>query len=70
MPQNISSLERDARLLVGLPLAIIIMISAGITSVLGIFAAVFGLVALLTALTGYDPVYDLFDVEPMRSASV
>src|SRR4029078_7686946 len=60
MRQNISPLARDARLVVALPLAIIVMISAGITSVLGIFAAIFGVVMLLTALTGYDPTYDLF----------
>ena len=70
MRQNISPLARDARLVVGLPLAIIVMISAGITSVLGIFAAVFGVVMLLTALTGYDPTYDLFDVEQNRSTTV
>ena len=70
MRQNISPFARDARLVVGLPLAIIVMISAGITSVLGIFAAVFGVVMLLTALTGNDPTYDLFDVEPNRSTTV
>ena len=70
MRQNISPFARDARLVVGLPLAIIVMISAGITSVLGIFAAVFAVVMLLTALTGYDPVYDLFDFEPSRSTTV
>ena len=70
MSKNISPFARDARLVVGLPLAIIVMISAGITSVLGIFAAVFAVAMLLTALTGYDPVYDLFDVEPNRSTTV
>lgn len=70
MLQNISPFERDARLAVGLPLAIIVMISAGITSVLGIFAAVFGVAMLLTGLTGYDPLYELFEVEPRRTTTV
>jgi hypothetical protein len=70
MLQNISPFERDARLVAGIPIAIIVMVSAGITSVLGIFAAVFAVVMLLTGLTGYDPVYDLFDVEPSRSRTV
>ena len=64
MRQNISPSERDVRLAVGLPIAIIVLVSAGITTVLGIFAAVFAVAMVLTAVTGYDPMYDLFDVEP------
>lgn len=70
MLQNISPFERDARLAAGLPLAIIVMVSAGIATVLGIFAAVFAAIMLVTGLTGYDPLYDLLDVEPKRHTAV
>ena len=70
MRQNISPFERDVRLAVGLPFAIIVMISAGITTVLGILAAVFGLVMVITAVTGYCPTYDLFDSEPTRTPAL
>lgn len=70
MLQNISPFERDVRLAVALPLAIIIMISAGITTVLGIFAGVFAVVMVLTAVTGYDPTYDLFGAEPTRFTAI
>lgn len=69
MRQNISPFERDIRLAVGLPLAIIVMISVGITTVVGIFAAVFAVIMLLTGVTGYTPTYDLFDVEPTRTSA-
>ena len=70
MRQNISPFERDARLAVGVPIALIVLISAGITTVLGIFAAVFAVSMVLTAVTGYDPTYELFDVEPTNTPAV
>ena len=70
MRQNISPFERDARLAVGVPIALIVLISAGITTVLGIFAAVFAVAMVLTAVTGYDPTYELFDVEPTNTPAV
>jgi Protein of unknown function (DUF2892) len=69
MRQNISPFERDVRLAVGLPLAMIVVIAAGITTVVGIFAAVFAVIMLLTGLTGYTPTYDLFDVEPTGTSA-
>ena len=70
MRQNLSPSERDVRLGVFMPIAIIVLVSAGITTVLGIFAAVFGVAMLLTAVTGYDPTYDLFDVEPAATLPI
>jgi hypothetical protein len=64
MRQNLSPSERDVRLAVFAPIAILVLISAGITTVLGIFAAVFAAAMALSAVTGYDPTYDLFDLEP------
>ena len=64
MRQNLSPSERDVRLGVFAPIAIIVLVSAGITTVLGIFAAVFAAAMVLSALTGHDPTYALFDAEP------
>jgi len=52
------------------PLAIIVLVSAGITTVLGIFAAVFAAAMVLSAVMGYDPTYDLLDVEPANTLPV
>jgi len=52
------------------PIAIIVLVSAGITTVLGILAAVFTAAMVLSAVIGYDPTYDLFDVEPAESLPV
>jgi len=70
MRQNLSPSERDARLAVLAPLAIIVLVSAGITTVLGIFAAVFAAAMVLSAVMGYDPTYDLLDVEPANTLPV
>ena len=70
MRQNISPSERDVRLAVFTPIAIIVLVSAGITTVLGIFAAVFAVAMVLTAVAGYDPTVELFDVEPADALPV
>lgn len=70
MRQNLSPSERDVRLGVFTPIAVIVLVSAGITTVLGIFAAVFAVAMVLTAVAGYDPTYDLFDVEPAETLPI
>ena len=70
MRQNLSPSERDVRLGVFAPIAIIVLVSAGITTVLGILAAVFAVAMVLSAVIGYDPTYDLFDIEPTESLPI
>jgi presenilin-like A22 family membrane protease len=70
MRKNLSPLDRDVRIAVVLPLALIVLISSGITTVAGILAAVIASVMLLTSLTGYDPIYELFGDDVIDQAAV
>lgn len=62
MRQNLSSSERALRLAIGVPAAILVSLAAGITSVAGILAMVFGVSMAISAMTGYSPLFDLLEI--------
>jgi hypothetical protein len=68
MTQNLSPIERDVRMVVA-AFAILIALSAGIASVLGILAITLAAMMLITSLTGYCPVWDLFEIRTYRPSS-
>ena len=69
MTQNLSPLERDVRLAVVAPIATLIALGAGITSVLGILAITFAIAMMITSFTGYCPIWDLFEVRSYRNTA-
>lgn len=69
MRQNLSPRERDFRLAIGVPAAILVILVAGITSVAGILAMVFGVMMAISAITGYSPLGDLLEIGSDEPAS-
>jgi Protein of unknown function (DUF2892) len=69
MTQNLSPLERDVRLAVVAPIATLVALGAGITSVLGILAITFAVAMIITSFTGYCPIWDLFEVRSYRPSA-
>lgn len=69
MTQNLTPLERDVRGAILAPVAFLFMLAVGFTSVAGIlaFVAVIGL--LITAFTGYCPVYDVFEIDRTQTTA-
>lgn len=60
MRKNISPMEADVRGVVLAPIAILFAVGTGLDTVAGILALTAGIALLISAFTGYSPIYDLF----------
>lgn len=70
MHRNEGTVDRIVRLVIGAA-AVAIGIAVGFTSVLGVVAAVVAVIMVVTAATGFCPLYAVFGVStcPDRAAS-
>ena len=66
--KNLSALDRDFRLAIFVPLGLILAFSAGLTTVGGILMLTFTAMTLISAITGYSPFYELFDIDHYHTA--
>jgi presenilin-like A22 family membrane protease len=63
MRPNLTSLERDVRGAIVAPIALLVTLAFGITSVAGIFAFVLAVVMFITAFAGHCPIYDVLEID-------
>jgi len=61
MKQNLSPLDRDARIAVVTPIVLLVALAAGPLSALGIAAFVVAAEVAATAFAGYSPFKDLIE---------
>jgi len=66
--KNLSPLDRDFRMAVFVPLGLVLAISAGVATVGGILMLTFTAMTFISAITGYSPFYELFDIDHYHSA--
>jgi hypothetical protein len=64
--RNMSDLDRGLRLFILVPLAIIVSIAAGATSILGIALLALAAFMLVVSAVGFCPIYTLFHFTTRR----
>lgn len=65
--KNVGSADKTIRLIVGLLLAAFGVLSAGLSSTVGIIALVVGLVLLVTAAVGCCPLFRIFGINSIKT---
>ena len=65
--RNESPLDRGVRAVVGTALVLASLVSLGVTTPLGIVAGAVGAILLVTAATGFCPLYRLLGIDTVKS---